>query len=204
MITREIYDRISRKYGDVGSWAIWEEAGLKPKSNMGHLNVFDLEKNPSLLDTLKANVIMVGLNVSRSLIPTESFRNFHDISPRANDFKIRYAFKGTEFYGAYMTDVIKNLAVVDSGDVKKHLTSNPHLIEQNIAFFREELNDLEAKKPLIMAFGVDAYSILLNHLRSDEYSALLRLTHYSHQISKEKYKEEVQCLNGFMRKTEMG
>ena len=106
MITREIYDRISRKYGDVGSWAIWEEAGLKPKSNMGHLNVFDLEKNPSLLDTLKANVIMVGLNVSRSLIPTESFRNFHDISPRANDFKIRYAFKGTEFYGAYMTDVI--------------------------------------------------------------------------------------------------
>ena len=94
--------------------------------------------------------------------------------------------------------------MVDSGDVKKHLKSNPHLIEQNIAFFREELNDLEAKKPLIMAFGVDAYSILLNHLRSDEYSALLRLTHYSHQISKEKYKEEVQCLNGFMRKTEMG
>lgn len=204
MITREIYDRIFLKYGDVGSWAIWEEAGSKPKSNMGHLNVFDLEKNPSLLDTLKANVIMVGLNFSRSLIPTESFSNFHDLSPRANDFKIRYALKGTEFYGAYMTDVIKSLEIADSGDVKKHLKNNPHLIEQNIAFFREELKDLEANKPLIVAFGVDTYNILLDHLRSDEYSTLIRLTHYSHRISKEKYKEEVQCLNSFMRKTEMG
>ncbi len=196
MITLEIFDRISLNYGDVGSWAIWEDPGLKPKSNMGHLNIFDLEKNPSLLSTLKNNVIMVGLNFSRPLIPTEPFKNFHDLSPRANDFKIRYAFRGTEFYGAYMTDVIKNLEMVDSGDVKKHLKSNPHLIEQNISFFREELKDLEAIKPLILAFGVDAYNMLANHLRGDEYSRLIRLTHYSHQISKEKYKEEISAQLG--------
>lgn len=201
MISREIYERMSRKYGDVGSWAVWEEAGLKPKSNMGHLNIFDLKKNPSLLETLNNNVVMVGLNFSRSLIPIgvstvpgedqKPFKNFHDLSPRANDFKIRYAFKGTDFYGVYMTDVIKNLEMVDSKDVKKHLKSNPHLVEENIAFFREELKDLKAQKPVLLAFGVDTYNMLFNHLGKDEYFKLIRLTHYSHQISKEKYKEEV-------------
>jgi hypothetical protein len=191
MISREIYERMSQKYGDVGSWAVWEEVGLKPKSNMGHLNIFDFDKNPSLLSSLKNSVVMIGLNFSRPLIPTEPFKNFHDLSPRANDFKIRYAFGGTEFYGAYMTDVIKNLEMVDSGDVKKHLKRNPDLIAQNIKFFREELKDLMANKPLLLAFGVDAYNLLLNNLQIDEYSKLIRITHYSHQISKEKYKEEV-------------
>jgi len=191
MISLSIYKTIMKNYGDVGSWAVWEEAGLKPKSNMGHLNIFDLDKNPNLLSVLKNNVVMVGLNFSRPLVPTEPFKNFHDLSPRANDFKIRYAFKDTEFYGAYMTDVIKNLEMVDSKDVKKHLKSNPHLIEQNIAFFREELKDLEASKPLILAFGVDTYNLLSSHLQGDEYSKLIKLTHYSHQISKEKYKEEI-------------
>lgn len=191
MISREIYERMSRKYGDVGSWAVWEEAGVKPKSNMGHLNIFDFDKNPSLLSTLNNNVVMIGLNFSRPLIPTEPFKNFHDLSPHANDFKIRFAFRDTEFYGAYMTDVIKNLEMVDSGDVKKHLKTNPHLNDQNIAFFSEELKDLEVSKPVLLAFGLDTFNLLSSYLSKDEYSRLIMLTHYSHRISKERYKEEV-------------
>lgn len=191
MVRIEIFEIIKQKYGDVASWAVWEDVGVKPKSNMGHLNIFDLQKNPTLLEVLKSNVVMLGLNFSRPVVPTEPFKNFHDLSPRANDFKIRYAFRGTEFYGAYMTDVIKNLEMKDSGDVKALLKKNTNLIQENISVLREELSDLHANKPILLAFGVDAYNFLINNLRKDEYSKLIRLTHYSHQISKENYKKEV-------------
>ena len=191
MISIEIFETIKQKYGDVASWAVWEEVGEKPKSNMGHLNIFDFQKNPTLLEVLKNNVVMVGLNFSRPVFSTEPFKNFHDLNPRANDFKIRYAFRGTEFYGAYMTDVIKNLEMKDSHDVKTRLKRNSNLIQENISMLREELSDLHANKPILLAFGVDAYNLLNNNLRKDEYSKLIKLTHYSHQISKENYKKEV-------------
>jgi len=191
MIKKELFEKIQNKYGDVGSWAVWEEAGEKAKSNMGHLNIFSLEKNPNLLNQLNNNIIMVGLNFSRPLIPTEPFKNFHDLNPSANDFKIRYAFKNTKFYGAYMTDIIKNLEMKDSNDVKSLLKSKKALIVRNIEAFIEELKDLEAKKPIILAFGSETYNILLNNLGSEQYSKVIKLTHYSHQISKENYKATV-------------
>ena len=191
MISREIFETIKLKYGDVASWAVWEDVGVKPKSNMGHLNIFDLQKYPALLEVLKNNIVMVGLNYSRPVLPTEPFKNFHDLNPRANDFKIRYAFRDTEFYGAYMTDVIKNLEMKDSNNVKAHLKKNAYLIPKNISVLREELSDLQTNKPILLAFGVDAYNLLKINLRKDEYSKLIRITHYSHQISKENYKKEV-------------
>ena len=50
---------------------------------------------------------------------------------------------------------------------------------------------IEAHKPEILAFGVDAFEILNQYLPKASYSKLIKLTHYSHYISKEKYKEEV-------------
>jgi hypothetical protein len=134
---------------------------------------------------------MVGLNFSRPVLPTEPFKNFHDLNPSANDFKIRYAFKDTEFYGAYMTDVIKNLEMKDSHNVKALLKRNTNFIQENISMLREELSDLHAQKPILLAFGVDTYNLLKNNLKKDEYLRLIKLTHYSHQISKEHYKKEV-------------
>ena len=134
---------------------------------------------------------MIGLNFSRPVLPTEPSKNFHDLNPRANDFKIRYAFRDTEFYGTYMTDVIKNFEMKDSHNVLTYLKTNPNIIQENISMFREELSDLHANKPILLAFGVDTYNLLNNNLRKDEYSKLIRLTHYSHQISKENYKKEV-------------
>lgn len=174
MISIEIFETIKQQYGDVASWAVWEDVGVKPKSNMEHLNIFDLQKNPILLEVLKNNVVMAGLNFSRPALPTEPFKNFHDLKPRANDFKIRYTFRETEFYGAYMTDVIKNLEMKDSHDVKVHLKRNTNLIQENISMLREELSDLHANKPILLAFGVDTYNLLNNNLRKDEYSKLIR------------------------------
>jgi len=100
------YLEIVNKYGDFASWAIWQDVGLKPKSNVGDLTIFDHVKNRELLGQLKPNVVMDGLNISRRVeLP---FGNFHDSRPQSQDYKIRYAFRDTKFYGAYMTDIIKD------------------------------------------------------------------------------------------------
>ena len=191
MISNKLFEKIKSQYGDVASWAVWEDEGERPKSNMGHINIFNLEKNPSLLDILKNSIIMVGLNFSRPLIPTEPFKNFHDLNPSANDFKIRYAFKDTEYYGAYMTDIIKNLEMKDSKDVKSYLRQNPAIIHENIGLFYDELRFIEARNPIILAFGSFTYELLKKHLKPYSYSKLIKLTHYSHFIQIDKYKMEV-------------
>jgi hypothetical protein len=190
MITAAQFESIKLKHGGYASWALWAQSGEKPKSNIGNMSVFDLGLNPKLTQVLKDNVVMVGLNISRPF--SEPFRKFHDSNPRANDFKIRYAFQNTEYYGAYMTDIIKGLEMINSKDVLKHLKANPALIEINVERFREELRDLKSKEPIILAFGASAYKIIKNNLERWEYSKLIRLTHYSHQINKDKYKEEVR------------
>jgi len=131
---------------------------------------------------------MVGLNFSRSVL-TEPFRNFHDPSGRAQDFKIRYAFKGTKYYGAYMTDIIKNFPMLKCGDVAKHLT--PALIRENTDMFLRELPDLGTGKPTILAFGVDAHRLVAKWVPPDAYGRLFRVTHYSDYISMEQYREKV-------------
>ena len=68
---------------------------------------------------------MVGLNVAARSLASEPFRNFHDPSPVANDFKIRFAFSGTEFWGAYMTDVIKDHPETQSKRLLEHLKAHP-------------------------------------------------------------------------------
>lgn len=191
MITKELYEYIKTRYGDVASWAVWEEPGEKPKSNMGYSKIFNLQENPLLLNNLQNNVVMVGLNFSRPIEVKSPFMNFHDLNPRANDFKIRYAFTNTLFYGAYMTDLIKKTPITDSKDLKIYLRESPNVLQENIATFRNELRDIEADQPIILAFGKDVYGVLERYLNKTEYSYLIKLTHYSHFISKEKYKEKV-------------
>jgi hypothetical protein len=186
------FEFIKQKHGGYASWAVWADAAENPKSNMGDMSIFDLDSNPRLLEMLKTNIIMVGLNISSfSRLLPEPFRNFHDPNPRANDFKIRYAFQNTQYYGAYMTDIIKRVGMINSKDLLGHLKVHPALVEQNVENFREELRDLNCTAPTILTFGAGAYNIVHDNLRTGEYSRLIKLTHYSHYISKEKYREKV-------------
>jgi len=132
---------------------------------------------------------MVGLNFSRE-IENERFVNFHDKRSIAQDYKIRYAFKSTKFYGAYMTDIIKDFEQVVSGEVISYLKKNKDFEEKNIALFNQELIDLKTNNPLIIAFGKHTYNILNRHLR-DKYR-IIKVPHYSMYISKEDYKNEVE------------
>jgi len=123
MIEKEHYLTIAKKYGNFASWAIWTEAGDKPKSNIGDMRIFNLEYNQGLLEQLNPNVIMVGPNFSRN-INKEIFVDFHDKRPQSQDYKIRYAFKNTNFYGAYMTDIIKDFEEKISGNEISYLQND--------------------------------------------------------------------------------
>lgn len=181
------YLEIANKYGGCGSWAVWATVGLTPKSNVGDLSILDHKTNIELLEQVNPNVVMVGLNISRGVDNT--FANFHDGSSRSQDYKIRYAFKGTPYYGAYMTDIIKYLSCKDSGEVMRHLKLNPSVERQNVSRFETELDDIGAENPQIIAFGNHAFSILDKYL-CDRFR-IVKVTHYSHQISKENYRSEV-------------
>ena len=186
MITKEHYLEIAEKYGEYASWAIWKNEDIKPKSNIADMSIFDLDKNPKLLETLKPNIIMVGLNFSRT-IERKPFVNFHDKCPSGQDYKIRYAFRDTEYYGAYMTDIIKDFEEKISGNVKSYLKLNYEFEMNNVRLFEQELNDLKCIDPLIIAFGNITYELLNKHFGA--IYKIKKVMHYSQQISKENYRD---------------
>lgn len=189
MIQKEHYFEIAEKYGQWASWAIWAEEGDRPKSNMGDTSIFDLNKNPDILNQINPNVIMVGLNFSRAT-KKERFGNFHDRRPQAQDYKIRYAFKNTKYYGAYMTDIIKDFKQQSSHKVSFYLKENRDFEEKNISLFQEEINDLKSTNPLIIAFGNEVFKILNRHFKNKY--RIIKVPHYSIYISKEDYKIKVE------------
>ncbi len=188
MITKEHYKEIERKYGEFASWAVWINEDLKLKSNIGDMSIFDLNKNPNLLEILNPNVIMVALNFSRS-IEQKAFVNFHDKRPQGQDYKIRYAFRETEFYGAYMTDIIKDFEEKIFGNVLQYLRSNNDFELQNVQLFEQEISDLKCSDPLIIAFGNITLDIMNKHF--GQKFRIKKVMHYSQQISKENYKKTV-------------
>ena len=189
MVEKATFDVIKRKHGAYASWAVWAQPTGRPKSNTGDLSVLDPELNPALLRTLRPDVVMVALNLSR--FSPAPFGNFHDASPESQDYKIRYAFANTRYYGAYMTDLIKEVVMLKSSDLKRHLAANPTLVGENMLKLLEEFDDLGCESPTLIAFGNDAHRLAAQHVPSSRYSRLVGITHYSHYISKEHYREQV-------------
>lgn len=132
--------------------------------------------------------ILVGLNVSRGAIK-EPLGNFHDPRPEGQDYKIRYAFKDTPYWGAYITDIIKDYDEKVSVNVMTYLKSNKQFEIDNARIFRQEIHDIGAKNPTIVAFGGSAYRILTRNLAGE--FKIIKIPHYSNWGSQEKYREKV-------------
>jgi len=190
MLDRVTFDRIKLKHGGYASWAVWAEPTEKPKSNIGDLSVLDPDRNPTLLQTLKNDVVMVGLSLSREPW-TESFRNFHDARPQGQDYKIRYAFADTPYWGAYMTDVVKDVAILSRGSLMRYLNEDPSILGKSLVKLLEEFDDLQSVRPAIVAFGSDAHRLVADNLPRRRYSRLIKLRHYSDYMSKDAYRQEV-------------
>ena len=186
------FEFIKSKYQYWSSWAVWAEEGDSPKSNVGDLSILDPKGNPKILEILNPNIVLVALNVSRGDI-TQPFANFHDSRPEATDFKIRYATKNTILWGAYMTDIIKDFEEKVSGKVRSFLKDNRDFEKENIDFFLNELSEVGAINPTLIAFGNDAFDILKRNLK-EEFN-ILKIPHYAVYTGKEKYREQVakQC-----------
>ncbi len=190
MITREKFDFIKKKYGQHASWAVWAKQGTTPTSNMGNMSVLDPEINKNLLSELNPDIVLVALNFSID-IKHEPWENFHKYRPHATDFRTRYALRDTPLWGAYMTDILKDYPEKDSNKVKAHLKKHPELEQQNITRFRQEISDIGASKPLLVAFGDIVYKILKQNL-SNEFK-IIKIPHYANWGSnKEKYREQVK------------
>lgn len=68
--------------------------------------LFDLDKNPQVLEQLKNNIVMVGLNFSVPIYNYPDFHNFHSYkgakshhTTLRNASKIRYTFDCTPYWG---------------------------------------------------------------------------------------------------------
>jgi hypothetical protein len=190
MIDRTTFERVKRNYRRCASWAVWADGGNKPKDNVSELGIFDIEDDDALLRQLNPHIVLVGLNVS-GRIP-RPLGNFHSRSPNAMDYKIRFALKGTELWGAYMTDIIKDFEQKASGKMMAHLRKRRDFERVNIELFKTELRDLGVEQPTLIAFGRDAFDILNRNLAGDY--DIWKLPHYSNYSSKETYREEVAAV----------
>jgi hypothetical protein len=195
MINQRLFEKIKKYHKNYASWAIWarENKGERPTDSMGDLSIFEEKNIAKYLNQLNPNIIMVGLNISKEI--RKPLSNFHGSNGGA--YKIRYAFRDSPFWGAYMTDIIKGhvqaqaVKMMDDLKTKKGVAFE----KKNVRDFRKEIKDLGVKNPTIIAFGNDAHTILNRNIAL-EYK-VVKIPHYSSRTTKEEYREGVRAILGF-------
>ncbi len=65
MVDRQTFDLIKKEHGAYASWAVWADRAGRLKSGMGDLSVLDPDQNPTLLQKLRNDMVMVALNSAR-------------------------------------------------------------------------------------------------------------------------------------------
>lgn len=190
-----------KKYGDVSSWAVWntDYTDSEPGRNIKDLSMFASPNLAKTLETLNTGFVFVGLNRSgrpkdgnaekKPDKPKDPWFNFH---AGRNDFKLRYALRGTRYWGSYMTDAIKDLQETDSVEVEKTLGKEPERVEENLKGLREELELLEllGGRPVLVALGYAAEK-KLRSMRSEGYEVVRILHPAARNINKEDYRKRV-------------
>ena len=181
-ITEEKFNSIKLNYGHCASWAVWNKKDVKECSNLSDLSIFEDFKNLKL----KNNFILVGLTISGKI--EKNFGNFHSNNPYTKDYKIRYSLENTLLYGSYMTDIIKDFEEKVSSKLNVFLRNNLEFEKENIKFFEKELDFIECKNPILIAFGNSCFE-LLNKYFKNKYK-IFKVSHYSSLITKEYLRNE--------------
>lgn len=198
MIRKKQYELMKKEFGTVSSWAVWAPQIDTVKSGTGDISIFEKD---DILDVLNPNYVFVGLNASSTHVQQNGvakervWGNFHSTdNRRQNDYKLRYALQNTQYWGGYITDIIKYHAEVDSNKVSRFLREHPEVVRENISLFNREVEIL-GTKPVLIALGNKAYEILTTYLRG-QYT-IVKVKHYSFRIGKEDYRKEMlEVLNG--------
>lgn len=169
------------EFKDWSSWAVWAPAGTTVKSNIG---ITDFFNDADLLSLLNSEYMFVGLNASRQV--TGPWSNFHSDHKNQNDFKLRFAFQETRFWGSYLTDIFKGDGTIETNSSKFLDSITDEMIIKAIGDLRKEIAILE--NPKVIAFGNDAFKILSKNIDGIE---IIKIRHYSDYISKENYRREI-------------
>lgn len=194
MITSKQFDKLKEEYGEVSSWTIWNEPEEgKPKSNIDDLTVFD---DKGVLKKLNSKYVFVGLNAANhdsSAVRTWGGFHSEDIK-KQQDFKLRYALKDTDYWGSYITDVLKGLPETNSSKVMKYIKKHPEKVKENIERLCDELTILQPE--CLIALGNNSFKIINDNLceLKTRFPDLVikKIMHYSCWISKENYKRKVE------------
>lgn len=190
MIDKCVYDALRDKFAMTSSWAVWSEpenGNWKSKSSIANLGC--LMESSELLKELNGDYIFVGLNPARhNVIDTgEPWGAFHSgDTKRAQDYKLRYALRGTKYWGAFMTDIYSGIIETNAKNAIDKTT--PQMTSDSIEDLLEIRNFLGGKS-IIVAMGNKAYKILSKHLPTEVH--LKKIQHYSSYVNIDKYREQI-------------
>jgi hypothetical protein len=177
LITHSHFLEVLRDYGGFASWAVWKDRGTTATAGVSDLSIFQQPELANTLRVLRSDIAFVGLNVSR--IPEDCpLSNFHDKKPTGTDYKLRDALVGTQLWGAYMTDFVKDFPEPKSSALMRFLKSAPEAESFHASTLRSELTavcgDLSAVS--LVALGADAHKLLKKHFQGCN---IFHLDHYA-------------------------
>ena len=191
MITQSTYEQLKHTFGYTSSWALWSDGdGVHPKSGISDMKPFHVSEKV-LLEKLNPNYIFVGLNpAAHNVDPdTEPWQAFHSADiKRLQEYKLRYALKGTKYWGAFMTDLLPNIIETNA---------NKALSDIDVQDWKKAINDLKRiieilkqdGNPIVIAFGNRVYNTLRKGFPEDV--IVKKIVHFSAFIGKELYKERI-------------
>jgi len=158
----EEYKKISLKYGAFASWAIWS---------------YENEKDTSIIEShfedLHSNFVLIGLNISKSLLDVP-WINFHG---GKHDRKLKYACNDTKLRGSYITDLFKDYPEVNSNLLKD---VDPEIVRKNVEFFNQEMKDIKVNlKTQFITLGMQADIYFKKYFQSYWKNKYINYYHYS-------------------------
>jgi hypothetical protein len=164
MYTYEEYLELKAKYGNVASWALWDDENLSDtriiENNIGWLN---------------SRFVGVGLNISK---PVSAWSNFRS---GKHDRKLKMAFNKGRFKGFYLTDILKNVVNPNSKKVQELLKYGEIDLKPHIDFFIQEMKDIKVNdETVFVTFGYDANYLFETYLKKEfPNNEIVHLKHYS-------------------------
>jgi hypothetical protein len=136
---RAEFQRLSEKYGDYSSWAIWN-----------HEDELDPTIIESHIEELNAKHVFIAYNASREFQRDGPWANFRGFK---HGRKLKFACNDTALRGSYLTDLFKGIKEVNSKNVQNYLT--PEVVTENVSLFLEEISDIgTTKKTVYVILGV--------------------------------------------------
>ena len=188
-------------YGLVSSWITWNrnengEIAKKTPPNpkewkFGHVydGTIDDWDQKKLSSKLTTDIVFLGLNLAGIGQP----KFLHPFSNARGHRRVYKTFFNTEAEGGYFTDIIKpdkrflnNVGKpADSKEFMKIVRSKPDVLKEHTELFKQELDHIGAKKPLLIIFGSDAHWILEQGLDGNflnaRFNKIIEIWHYSAQ-----------------------